>query len=69
MREQEAPADLSSLECLYPTRLRNGVYDGDESAQVPLADMLAPTQPVPLSAVGPGPLEEWPGVRRRANSR
>jgi hypothetical protein len=69
VREQEAPADLTSLECLYPTRLRNGVYDGDESAQVPLSDMLASTQPVPLSAVGLGPLEEWPGVRRRANGR
>jgi hypothetical protein len=34
-----------------------------------LFDMLAPTQPVPLSAVGAGPLQEWPGVRRRANAR
>ncbi len=69
MREDESPADPASLDCLYPTRLRNGVYDSEESAQVPLAEVLAPTQPVPLSAVGLGPVEEWPGVRRRANTR
>lgn len=69
VREDESPADPASLECLYPTRLRNGVYDSEESAQVPLAEVLAPTQPAPLSAVGLGPVQEWPGVRRRANAR
>jgi len=69
VREREAPADLSNLDCLYPPRLRNGGYDGDESAQVPLSEVLATTQPVPLSALGGGRLEDWPGARRRANSR
>gem|GEM_PF-880642 len=69
VREDESPADPASLDCLYPTRLRNGVYDSEESAQVPLAEVPAPTQPAPLSAAGLGPVQEWPGVRRRANTR
>ncbi len=78
VREEEGPADLASLDCLYPTRLRNGVYDSEESGHVPLPDdvleqlhkRVAPTEPVPLSGVAFGPMSEWPGVsKRRATSR
>ena len=77
VREEEGPADLSGLDCLYPTRLRNGVYDSEESGHVPLPDdvleqlhkRVAPTEPVPLSGVAFGPMSEWPGVKRRANTR
>lgn len=64
VRDEDGPADLSALDCLYPPRLRSGgVDDGEESHHVPLSAA------VPLSRVGPGPLQEWPGVRWRANTR
>jgi len=69
VREEDSPADPASLDCLYPTRLRNGVYDSEESAQVPLAEALPPARSVPLPAIGPGLVSEWPGVRRRAGAR
>jgi hypothetical protein len=77
VREEEGPADLSALDCLYPTRLRNGVYDSEESGHAPLPDdvlerlqqRVASTQPVPLASAGLGPVAGWPGVRRRANTR
>ena len=70
VKEEEGPADLTGLDCLYPPRLRSGgAEDGEESHHVPLADVLAASEPVPLSRVDPGPLQEWPGVRRRANTR
>ncbi len=74
VRDEDAPGDLSNLDCLYPSRLRNGgVEDGDESYHVPLAELPSPvpepSEPVPLAALGFGPLPEWPGVRRRANTR
>jgi hypothetical protein len=77
VREEEAPADLSNLDCQYPPRMRNGaVDDGDESHHVPLSERqplldprLATIEAVPLSRVGLGPVQEWPGVRRRANTR
>jgi len=77
VREEEGPADLSGLDCLYPTRLRNGLYDSEESGHVPLPDdvleqlhkRVVPTEPVPLSGVGFGPMSEWPGVKRRASTR
>ena len=76
VREEEAPEDLAGLDCQYPPRMRNGLADdGDESHHVPLserqplAETPAPAEPVPLSRIGPGPLQEWPGVRRRASTR
>jgi len=70
VREEEASIDLAGLDCLYPTRLRNsGLDDGDESQHVPLAEIVRPAKPVSLAQIGPGPLQEWPGVRRRANGR
>jgi hypothetical protein len=75
VREEEAPEELSGLDCRYPPRLRSGqVDDGDESHHVPLSERQPLTDPqlatpVPLARVGPGPLPEWPGVRRRANTR
>jgi hypothetical protein len=69
VRPEDGPADLAGLDCLYPARIRSGIYDSDESAQVPLAEMPSPSQPVPLSAIGLGPVQEWPGVRRRAGTR
>ena len=69
VREEDSPPDLGSLDCLYPTRLRNGVYDSEESAQVPLSEAREPERAAPLSAVGLGPQQDWPGLRRRANTR
>jgi hypothetical protein len=70
VKEEDEPADLSGLDCLYPSRLRSGgAEDGEESHHVPLSDVLAPATPLPLSRVGPGPLQGWPGVRRRASTR
>ena len=72
VREEEGPVDLDGLDCQYPPRLRNGVIDdGDESHHVPLSQSqpLDAVRPVPLRQIGPGPLQEWPGVRRRANTR
>jgi hypothetical protein len=72
VREEEGPEDLSGLECQYPARVRNCVVDdGDESHHVPLSQSqpLPEAEPVPLRQVGPGPLQAWPGVRRRANTR
>ena len=66
VREEEGAPDLANLDCLYPARLRNAALeDGEESHHVPLAE----TPPVPLGRIGPGPLEDWPGVRRRASTR
>ncbi len=79
VREEEAPADLSGLDCKYPPRVRTGVVDdgdGEESHHVPLSvrqplsePLAVDAEPVPLSRVGLGPVQEWPGVRRRANTR
>jgi hypothetical protein len=75
VREEEAPEELSGLACQYPPRLRSGqVDDGDESHHVPLSErqpLLDPllAEPVPPARVGLGPVPEWPGVRRRANTR
>ena len=69
VREDDSPADLASLDCLYPARLRSGVYDSDESAQVPLAELQQDAQPVPMAPIGLGRTQAWPGVRRRATTR
>jgi hypothetical protein len=77
VREEEAPDDLSGLDCQYPPRVRNGVADdGEESHHVPLSvrqplSVVLPVaaEPVPLARIGLGPVQEWPGVRRRANTR
>ena len=73
VKEEEGPADLSGLDCLYPPRVRSGVEDGDESGHVPLSEAL-PAEVLPaaealLSRAQLGPMTEWPGVRRRANTR
>ena len=74
VREEEGPEDLAGLDCQYPQRLRNGI-DGDESHHVPLSqsqplDAVRPMpSPMPLRQIGPGPQQEWPGLRRRANTR
>ena len=69
VKEEEGPADLSGLDCLYPPRLRSA--DGDESQHVPLSDILPPdeVEAVKASRARLGPMTEWPGVRRRANTR
>jgi len=60
VREAEDLADLASLDCQYPPRLRSGATDdGDESREMPLSGHM------PLSPMGMGPTESWPGVRRR----
>ena len=77
VRQEQAPEDLSGLDCQYPPRLRNAqVDDGDESMNVPLSErqpltepQLVTPDPLPLSHIGLGPSPEWPGVRRRANTR
>jgi hypothetical protein len=72
VREQESPADLSALDCLYPPRVRNGVVeDGDESREMPLSGQmpLRATSGAPVSAAAVGQTAAWPGVRRRANTR
>ena len=72
VRDEEGPADLSGLDCLYPPRLRSaGAEDGDESGHVPLSDILPPAEAEAalMSRAGLGPMQEWPGVRRRANTR
>ncbi len=58
VREDEDTSDLAALDCLFPARLRNGaIEDGEESHHVPLAE------------VGPGPFQDWQGLRRRASTR
>jgi hypothetical protein len=77
VREEEAPDDLSGLDCQYPPRMRSGVADdGEESHHVPLSvrqplseALPLAAEPVPLARIGLGPVQEWPGVRRRANTR
>jgi hypothetical protein len=77
VREEESPEDLAGLDCQYPPRLRNaGADDGDESHHVPLSQrqplgdpLQAVDKPVSLAHIGLGPVQEWPGVRRRANTR
>ena len=72
VREEEGEADLAGLDCLYPSRLRSpGLEDGDESHHVPLADLLPQPEPAPapLAGIGFGRVEQWPGVKRRANTR
>ena len=68
VRESEELADLSGLDCQYPPRLRAGVADdGDESREMPLSGQmpLRESRGMPLSPMGMGPTEAWPGVRRR----
>jgi hypothetical protein len=67
VRKEEIENDLANLDCLYPSRLRSGVEDGEESHHVPLSEPLP--ENVPLAQIGPGPLQAWPGVRARANRR
>lgn len=73
VREEDGPPDLANLDCLYPVRLRSGTPDdNEESHHVPLGETAlhaAAAPPVSLAGVGPGPLAQWPGVRRRANTR
>ena len=71
VKEEEAAADPSSLDCLYPPRLRSAsADDGEESHHVPLSDVLpAALEPEALARAGFGPMQEWPGVKRRANTR
>jgi hypothetical protein len=68
VRESEDLAELSGLDCQYPPRLRSGgTDDGDESREMPLSGQmpLRSSQRMPLSPMGMGPTEAWPGVRRR----
>ena len=72
VKEEDGPSDLSGLDCQYPERLRNlGAEDGEESGHVPLSDVLAPAEAeaVVVARAAMGPMTEWPGVRRRANTR
>lgn len=70
VKEEETAADPSSLDCLYPPRLRSGgADDGEESQNVPLSDVLPALEPETLARAGFGPMQEWPGVKRRANTR
>ena len=72
VRDEEGPTDLSGLDCLYPPRLRSaGNDDGDESGHVPLSDVLPPdeVEAVVASRAALGPMTEWPGLKRRANTR
>jgi len=66
VRESEDLADPSGLDCQYPPRLRAGAAD-DESREMPLSGQmpLRQSQRMPLSPMGMGPTEGWPGVRRR----
>lgn len=69
VKPEEGPADPAGLDCLYPPRLRSA--DGEESQHVPLSDILPPAEveAVRASRARLGPMTEWPGVRRRANTR
>jgi hypothetical protein len=76
VREAEGPEDLSGLACQYPPRMRNGAVDDGESNHVPLSErqslgepLSVVAEPVSLAHVGLGPVQEWPGVRRRASTR
>lgn len=70
VKEEETAADPSSLDCLYPPRLRSGgADDGEESQNVPLSEVLPALEPETLARAGFGPMQEWPGVKRRANTR
>ena len=71
VRDEEGPTDLSGLDCLYPPRLRSAADDGDESGHVPLSDVLPPdeVEAVVASRAALGPMTEWPGLKRRANTR
>jgi hypothetical protein len=69
VRKEEIENDLANLDCLYPSRLRSGVEDGEESHNVPLSESLPLPENVPLAQIGPGPLQAWPGVRARASRR
>jgi hypothetical protein len=67
VRESEELAELSGLDCQYPPRLRAVSDDGDESREMPLSGQmpLRESRRMPLSPMGMGPTEGWPGVRRR----
>src|SRR6516225_4291260 len=67
VRESEDPTDLTALDCQYPPRLRSGTSDdGDESREMPLSGQmpLRESRRMPLSPMGMGPTEAWPGVKR-----
>jgi hypothetical protein len=70
VKDEEGAADPASLDCLYPPRLRSGgADDGEESHHVPLSEVLPIPEPEALARAGFGPMQEWPGVKRRANTR
>jgi hypothetical protein len=72
VKPEDGPADPTGLDCLYPPRVRNaGTEDGEESGHVPLSDLLPPAEAEAVAAARPqwSPMQEWPGVKRRANTR